>query len=326
MKMRASAVREKHKIVCEQVDVVPPNKDEILVRTAWAAICGSDVHTVHSDVPLAERMANPGNPGHEGIGYLEEGEVPGYKKGDLILTVPYYTSRTGTFCDYVTILPDYTVKVPPADIPLEQLLMAQQFGTTIYALRQLPVDVTGKTVMVVGQGSAGLFFAWSLKRAGATTVIASDKMPARLAISRRFGVDVPVKAGKEAYQAVMDHTNGKGVDYLVEAVGSVEAINESISLVRMHGQVLFYGLPDTKAFIAFNFHDFSRKGLIVNATTNATQEGGMRSFKRALDLILTRQIDMSPLISHVFSLDRIEDAMDHASTCKDNARKICIKF
>ena len=55
---------------------------------------------------------------------------------------------------------------------------------------------------------------------GAATVIASDKMPARLAISRHFGVDVPVEAGDKAYQAVMDHTGGEGVDYLVEAVGN----------------------------------------------------------------------------------------------------------
>ncbi len=326
MKMRASKVYSKHKIVCEQVDVVPPQKDEVLVRTAWAAICGSDVHVVHCDVPLPPRVANPGTPGHEGIGYVEETGLPDYKKGDLLLTIPGYTSRTGTFCDYVTILPRFTVKVPTTDIPLEQVLMAQQFGTTIYSLRQLPVDVVGKTVMVLGQGSAGLFFAWSLKRAGAATVIASDKMPSRLAISRKFGVDVPVKAGKEAHQAVMDHTNGAGVDYLVEAVGTAEAVAESIGLVREAGHALFYGLPDTKALIPFNFHDFQRRRLTINATTHATRDQSMLSFKRALDLILTKQIDMAPLISHVFSVDQIEDAMDHASTYKDNARKVCIKF
>jgi L-iditol 2-dehydrogenase len=326
MKMRASAVRGKHKIVCEHVDVVPPEKGEVFVRTAWAAICGSDVHVIHSEVPLPPRVANPGTPGHEGIGYVEESTVPDYKKGDLLLTIPGYTSRTGTFCDYVTILPRFTVKVPATDVPLEQVLMAQQFGTTIYSLRQVPIDVVGKTVMVMGQGSAGFFFAWSLKRAGAATVIASDKMPARLALSPRFGVDVPVTAGKEAYQAVMDHTKGEGVDYLVEAVGSAEAVAESISLIREAGHGLYYGLPDTKAQIPFNFHDFQRKRLTINATTHATRDQSMISFKRALDLILAKEIDMSPLISHVFNLDRIEDAMDHASTYKDNARKVCIKF
>ena len=136
MRMRASRVLSKHKIVCEQVDVVPPNDDELLVRTAWAAICGSDVHVLHSDVPLPPRVANPGTPGHEGIGYVEESPDPHYKKGELVLTIPGYTARTGTFCDYQTLLSRYTIKVPSTRIPPEQLLMAQQFGTTIYSLRR----------------------------------------------------------------------------------------------------------------------------------------------------------------------------------------------
>ena len=326
MKMRATWVRNKHQIICDQVDVLPPNKDEMLVRTAWAALCGSDVHVVHSDVPLPPRLANPGTPGHEGIGYVEESDDSRYKKGDLVLTIPGYSARTGTFCDYQTLLARYLIKVPPTDIPLEQLLMAQQFGTVIYSLRQLPVDVVGKTVMVMGQGSAGLFFAWSLKRAGAAKVIASDKMPARLAVSRHFGVDVPVKAGKEAYQAVMDHTGGEGVDYLVEAVGNQEALAQSIGLIREGGHGLYFGLPDTKELVPFNFHDFQRRRLTINATTHALRDHSLISFRRALDLIVTRQIDVSPMISHVFSLDQIEQAMDYATTYRDNARKVCLKF
>jgi threonine dehydrogenase-like Zn-dependent dehydrogenase len=326
MKMRATWVRNKHKITCEQVAVVPPHDDELLVRSAWAAICGSDVHVVHSDVPLPPRLANPGTPGHEGIGYVEESNDPSRKKGDLVLTIPGYSARTGTFCDYQTLLTRYTLKIPPTDIQLEQLLMAQQFGTTIYSLRQLPVDVIGKTVMVMGQGSAGLFFAWSLKRAGAAKVIASDKMEARLAVSKHFGVDVPVKAGEQAYQAVMDHTHGEGVDYLVEAVGNQEALAQSISLIREGGHGLYFGLPDTKALVPFNFHDFQRRRLTINATTHALRDHGMSSFQRALDLIVTKQIDVSPMVSHVFKLEDIEKAMQYATTYEDNARKVCIKF
>lgn len=326
MKMRASRVVKQHQIVCEKTDVLEPVAGEALVKTAWAALCGSDVHSVHSDVPFKPHYANPGTPGHEGIGYVEESRIDGYKKGDLILTIPGYQNRTGTFCDYQTILPKYMVKVPETDVPLEQLLMAQQFGTTIYALRQLPVDVVGKTVMVMGQGSAGAFFAWSLKRAGAAKVIASDKSDSRLAMSRHFGVDVPVKAGKDAYQAVMDHTGGKGVDYLVEAVGNSEALAQSIGLIGLDGHGLFFGQPMTTELVPFNFHDFQRRRMTINSHTETLREPNLLSFKYALDLIVSRQIDVSPLISHTFSLDEIEKAMDYASTYKDNARKVCLKF
>jgi L-iditol 2-dehydrogenase len=326
MKMRASHVVGKHHIVCEQVDRLDPVKGEVLVKSAWAAICGSDVHTVHSDIPLPARIAHPGTPGHEGIGYVEDSLVEGYTKGELILTVPGYENRTGTFCDWQVIQPRYMIKVPETDISLPELLMAQQFGTTIYALRQLPVDVVGKTVMVMGQGSAGLFFAWSLKRAGAKTVIASDYNDARLAISKHFGVDVAVKPGQQAFQAVMDHTGGKGVDYLVEAVGNSEALAQSIGMIGIDGHGLFFGQPMTKELVPFNFHDFQRRRMTINSHTETLREPHLLSFKCALDLIVRREIDVSPLLSHTFTMDEIEKAMDYATTYKENARKVCIKF
>jgi threonine dehydrogenase-like Zn-dependent dehydrogenase len=326
MKMRASWVRNKHKIAIEQVDVLPPQKDEVLVRSAWAAICGSDVHVVHADLPLPPRMANPGTPGHEGIGYVEESMAEGYRKGDLVVTIPGYEARTGTFCDYQTSLARYHLKVPKTDLPLEQIMMAQQFGTTIYSMRQVPIDVVGKTVMVMGQGSAGLFFAWSMKRAGAAKVIASDKMPARLAVSKHFGVDVAVEAGDKTLQAVMDHTGGVGADYLIEAVGSAEATLQSIALIREGGHGLYFGLPDTNKPILFNFHDFQRKRLTINSTTHALRDHSMISFQRALDLIVNREIDVAPIVSHRYGIEQIEEAMEVATTYRDEARKVCLKF
>ena len=326
MKMRASHVVGKHRIVCEQVDRLDPVKGEVLVKSEWAAICGSDVHTVHSDIPLPARLAKPGTPGHEGIGYVTDSLADGYAKGDLILTVPGYENRTGTFCDWQVMQPRYMVNVPKTDLPLEQVLMAQQFGTTIYALRQQPLDVVGKTVMVMGQGSAGLFFAWSLKRAGARTVIASDHNDFRLAISKHFGVDVAVKPGKDAMQAVMDHTGGKGVPFLVEAVGNSEALGESIGLIGLDGKGLFFGQPVTKELVPFNFHDFQRRRMVIWSHTETLREPELLSFKYAVDLIVNKEIDVSPLISHTFKMDEIDTAMDYATTYKDNARKVCIKF
>ena len=326
MKMRASWVRNKHKISLEQVDVLPPVEGEVLVRSSWAAICGSDIHVVHADLPLPPRLANPGTPGHEGIGYVEESRAEGYKKGDLVLTIPGYSARTGTFCDYQTSLGRYNLKVPETDLPLEEILMAQQFGTTIYSMRQLPVDVVGKTVMIIGVGTAGLFFAWSMKRAGAAKVIASDKMPARRAIAKHFGVDVAVEAGAQAYQAVMDHTSGEGADYLIEAVGSAEAQLQSIALMREGAHGLYFGLPDSNKPIPFNFHDFQRKRLTLNATTHALRDHTMISFQRALDLIVNKEIDVAPMVSHRYGFEQIEEAMEVATTYRDEARKVCLRF
>jgi L-iditol 2-dehydrogenase len=298
-----------------------------MVETTWAAICGSDLHALHAKVPLPERSTQPGYPGHEGIGVVAESRHPDFKPGDRVLTVPSRPNRTGTFVDLQTIMARFLIHLPETDVPMEQMLMAQQFGTTIFALRQHPVDVVGKTVMVMGQGSAGGFFAYNLKRAGAAKVIVSDKSEARLALSKHFGADLAVRAdGDNVHQAVMDETGGNGVDYLVEAVGSSEALAESIGLIRPQGNGLYFGQPESKELVGFNFHDFQRNRLTINATTGTQLEDGLVSFKRALHLIVSGQIDVSPMISHTFELDKIEEAMQRAHERDDNARKVVIKI
>ncbi|MCZ6558480.1 MAG: zinc-binding dehydrogenase [SAR324 cluster bacterium] len=326
-KMRATRIPEKGKIVCETVDRVPPREGQVVVRTIWAAICGSDLHVLHSEVPLPERASTPGFPGHEGVGVITESRHAGFAEGQRVLTCPSRPNPTGTFVDYQTIDGKFLVPLPDTDVPMEHMLMAQQFGTTIFALRQHPVDVVGKTVIVQGQGSAGWFFAYNLKRAGAARVIVSDLSEARLALSKHFGADLAVRAsGDNVRQAVMDETGGKGVDYLVEAVGNREALAESIGLIRPQGNALYFGQPDSKELVPFNFHDFQRNRLTINATTGTQHEPGLVSFKLALQLIVNGEMDVSPMISHIYELDKIEDAMRRAHLRDDNARKVVIKI
>src|SRR6185437_9104883 len=152
---------------------------EILVRTACASVCGSDLHAVFGGAPA--QPAAPGYPGHESVGEVVESRCPGFEPGDYVLTVPFaidgrclaeFQALPGTAC----------IRLPTASattgVPLSQLLMAQQLGTVIYALGCHPLDVVGKDVAVIGQGSAGAFFTFMLKRFGAARVLVSDKSPA----------------------------------------------------------------------------------------------------------------------------------------------------
>src|SRR5579875_3827242 len=95
-----------------------------------------------------------------------------------------YQALPGSFCVRLT-----------GQVPLSHLLMAQQLGTVIYALRRHPLDLIGQDVAIIGQGSAGAFFTFLLKRAGAARVMVSDKSPARLAYARHLGADLAVLAG-----------------------------------------------------------------------------------------------------------------------------------
>ncbi|HUJ74632.1 MAG TPA: zinc-binding dehydrogenase, partial [bacterium] len=229
--------------------------------------------------------------------------------------------------EYQAIAADKCVPLPAYDGPLEHLLMAQQMGTTIFALRKHPLDVVGKTVLVMGQGSAGNFFAYNLKRAGAAKVIVSDLSEARLAASKYMGADVAVKADPATVlDTVREHTDGQGVDFLVEAVGSKESLLQSVDLLRLGGSMLCFGLPDTDQPVPFNFNNFFRKKLTCYSHYGTQHEPGRVSFKLALDLIARRQIDVSHMISHRLPIEEINRAMRLAYDRSENALKITLSF
>ena len=325
-KMRAARYLEKGRIVCERIPVPPLGDGEVLVRMELAAICGSDLHVVYDDMSSLPQPCPHGYPGHEGVGEVVESRSPLLQPGARVLTCPS-GPYTRCFADYMVLPAIECYALPAYQGSMEHLLMAQQLGTTIFALRQMPADVVGKTVMVMGQGSAGQFLAFNLKRAGAAKVIVSDKVESRLAASSGFGADVALKADPVSVrQAVMAHTGGQGVDYLVDAVGHADAFLQAVELVRQNGQMLWFGLPDTKQPIAFNFYDFFRRKLRAYSTYDAQLEGDGVSFRLALDLIASGQIDVTKMVTHRYSIEQIDKGMRVALDRPDNAGKVVVTF
>jgi threonine dehydrogenase-like Zn-dependent dehydrogenase len=328
-KMKAARLVAAGKIVCEQATAPEPKDGEVLVKSELAAICGSDLHVVyagqgHTPDGSVQYPCPHGYPGHEGLGTVVASKSPTHKVGQKVLCCPIATN-SATFSEYQVLPPSQAIPLPAYNGPLEHLLMAQQLGTTIFALRQNPVDVVGKTVLVMGQGSAGNFFAYNLKRAGAAKVIVSDLSEARLGAAKVFGADVAVKADAETVkQAVMDHTKGQGVDFLVEAVGSRTTLLQTVDLMKPDSTMLYFGLPDSNTPVPWNFQTFFRKRLRAYSTYGAQVEADTVSFKLALHLVATRQIDVASMISHRLPLDDIDKAMRIAQDRSDNALKVLV--
>ena len=90
--------------------------------------------------------------------------------------------------------------------------------------------------------------------------------------------------------------------------------------------MLMFGLPDTTRPVEYNFHDFFRKRLTMHSTYGAQEEPGLVSFRMALELIAGRQIDVAPLVSHVFPIEQIQEALDTAHSRRNNALKVSLEF
>ena len=328
-KMRAGRLVEAGKMVCEAVPLFEPEEGQVVVKNHMAAICGSDLHQVFME-PLGKPTypAEPGWPGHEGVGEVIESRYEHLKVGDMVLTVPGYGFQR-CFADIQTLPGHWCIPLPKCDGSIEDLLMAQQFGTTIYALRRGNMDFVGKTVAVLGQGSAGQFFAWQAKHLGAANVIVSDLSPARLAQSSVFGADIAVHGDDEGHavrEAVMDSTGGKGAHIVIEAVGRKETILQAIDIAAPFATVVFFGLPDSFAPVPFSYNKFFMKQLTMYGVVGAQAEEDLSSFHKALDWIARGQIDVTKMVSHRLSLEQIDQAMLLAHERDEDALKVTLTF
>ena len=297
----------------DEIQIPNPEPGKVLVKTALASICGSDLHIVNMGWNAYEFPLPHGYPGHEGVGEVLDGGGTGFGAGDLVLTAPNIWGSK-TFAGYQLIDPQ------------AHLLMAQQLGTVVFGTRKLP-SLVGQTVVIMGQGSVGLFHDFMLRRIGAHRIIAIEPVKERLAHGVRMGVDEAVDVtGQEATDAIMDLTNGEGADLVVEAVGSTATFNQSLQLVRPLGRVAVFGLPDTMEPIPFDWDTFFRKRLDLHTVFGAQDEPGLPAFQLATDFIKNGEIDMEPFVTHQYPIERVQDAFNLASSREDGALKVSLTF
>ena len=279
--MPAAIATELKQIRCDEVPVPEPAPGLVLVKTRLASICGSDLHIVYMGWNAHEFPLAPGYPGHEGVGEVVDGGGTEFEPGDLVLTVPNIW-ESKVFAGYQLVRPQFLLKLP-RDVPEAHLLMAQQLGTVVFGCRKLPTLI-GKTVAIIGQGSVGLFHDFMLRRVGAHRIIGIEPIPERLAAGKAMGIDDAIDVtGRRATEAVLDLTNGEGADLVIEAVGSVETLNQTLQMVRPLGRVAVFGLPPTMERVPFDWDTFFRKRLDLHTVFGAQDEPGLPAFQLSVD-------------------------------------------
>ncbi len=322
--MPAALATGLEQIRCDEAPIPEPTPGKVLVKTSLASICGSDLHIVYMGWNVHEFPLPHGYPGHEGLGEVIYGGGTEFSPGDLVLTAPnIWGSRT--FAEYQLIEPHFLLKLP-RDVPESHLLMAQQLGTVVFGCRRLP-SLIGQTVVVVGQGSVGLFHDFMLRRLGAHRIIGIEPVAERLAAGRAMGIDEAVDVtGRRATEAVLDLTNGEGADLVIEAVGSVETFNQTLQLAKPLGRIAAFGLPPTMERVPFDWDTFFRKRLDMHTVFGAQDEPGLPAFQIAVDYIARGDIDMSPFVTHQFPITRVQEAFDLAHSKEDGALKVSLTF
>jgi L-iditol 2-dehydrogenase len=323
--MRAAIAVERGVVRCDQVEVPHPNAGEVLVRTRAASICGSDLHMVNTGWAMHAFPAMAGHPGHEAVGEVVESKSDRFSVGDIVLTTPHiWNSRC--FADYQVVDDAHVLKLDPG-VDLDTVTLAQQLGTVVYAAKRLPNTLEGQTCLVVGQGSAGLFWDFTLRDLGAEKIISIEPLEWRRELGGAYGVDQSIDViGDAAVEAVKDLTNGAGADLVIEAVGTTPTLSQAFHLVRNEGQVVLFGLPESEDPVPFDYSQMFKSRADVFTVLGSQDEPGLKSYREAARLISSGEIDVEPIISHRVNISEIDRAFSIANDRIDGAVKVGITF
>ncbi|MGQ9730539.1 MAG: NAD(P)-dependent alcohol dehydrogenase, partial [Candidatus Zipacnadales bacterium] len=259
--MLAAVLHKAHDLRLEQVPVPQIEKpDEVLVKIGAVGVCGSDVHFLERGRIGTFVVEQPVILGHEAAGIVEAvgPEVTTLKPGDRVAIEPgrpcrrceychrgeynlcvamYFLAAPpvhGAFCEYLVWPADFLFLLPE-NVSLAEGAMCEPLSVGMWAAARAGVG-PGDSVAVLGAGPIGLTALQAAAYYGATTIIVTDFVRSRLEAAQRLGATHVVNLNEvQTRGAVMEITNGRGVDVSFECAGAVPSAQDCIHITRAGG-------------------------------------------------------------------------------------------
>lgn len=221
----------------------------------------------------------------------------------------------GAYAEYIKV-PSRMVFVNMQEIPshvsYEEAAVTEPLACVLHGVEEAEVKL-GDTVAIIGAGPIGLLHLLTAKKLGVEKTIVIDLVEERLSFAEKIGADETVNASKtDAINAVKQLTHGYGADVAIEAIGLPATWEQALKLVRKGGTVLEFGGCPPGTEIRLNAELLHYGEVKVLGTFHTTP----LHFRRALDLIASRTIDVRPLITKKMRLEEIKEAFDVLATSK----------
>jgi S-(hydroxymethyl)glutathione dehydrogenase/alcohol dehydrogenase len=332
-------------LVIEDLQVDQPGPREVLIRTASAGVCHSDLHFMegHNFVPT------PTVAGHEAAGVVEAvgSDVAYVKPGDHVVTCtsifcgecaaclsghsslcrnkpgrtaadrPALTlhgkpinqlGALGAFAEQMLVHERAVVKIPD-DIPLDRAaLVGCAVLTGVGAVFNTAKVAPGSTVAVLGCGGVGLNCVQGAVLAGATRIIAVDRLENKLKLAEQFGATDLVDASTtDPVETVKELTNG-GVDYSFEVIGLKPTMEQAFQMLRLGGTATIAGIAPQGTKLEIDAGDLRAERHIQGCSM------GSNHFRidipRLLEYYRQGRLKLDELISNRVDLSQINQAYE----------------
>jgi len=345
--MRAGVYRGKGVVRVEEVPVPELGDGEVLIKVACCGICGTDIkkifhayveppqilgHEVAGTVVAVGRGVSKWKPGDRVMSFHH---IPCgtcfYCKKRLFSQCPRYkttgltggfTPNGGGFAEYVKAMPwvaERGIVDLPAGVGFEQATFIEPVNTIVKAIQKARV-AAGETVLVIGCGPVGLLLLMVSHLEGAK-LYTSDPMAERRSKSLQLGASASFDPGSgKLVQEIKARTEGRGADAVLVAVPHPAVVVEALAAARPGGRVLLFAANDPVTRIEF-----------PAAAVGIDEKEILGSYSAAVDiqepaaaLVLSGKLPVMELVTHRFSLDRIQEGLDLAARPTAESLKILI--
>lgn len=340
-------VLEKNKFLKYKEMPLPKKRYEksYLVRVVAAGICGSDLHRAFGGGAYHYPLVM----GHEFSGIIDKVfKGATYKEGDNVAIFPLIPCRECTSCqtgDYAQCIDyDYLgsrsdggfaqyVYVPEANlfpvpgyIDMLHAALTEPAAVALHGVRKLNIS-PGSTGVVYGGGFVGNVAAQWMKIRGAREVIIVDIDEKKLEIAEDMEF-IPLNPKKEdPIEFIFSHTNKNGADFAIEACGLPLTFLQSIKSVKNFGEVVFMG--NISGIFEIGEKDFSnilRKEIKIYGTWNSKKTPNGNDDWSAVLKYMDRELQISPLISHVPEISEGKEILDRLNGKKEFFNRVVFKI
>jgi L-iditol 2-dehydrogenase len=321
------------------------NDDDVLLRTAVAGLCGSDLHYFITDQIGNEAVPYPAIVGHECSAVVEAvgPAVKHFKAGARVVVEPTIScgncdqcrsgrphtcrkveflghpgERSGCLAEFF-VMPERNLFPIPETMTMMEAMLAEPLSIALHA-RALARGMLGPSIGVLGTGPIGLLLIQVLKTEGHGDIYATDRSEARAAAATTAGATWT--GNPDHVDVVFEILKQKplGLDAVFEVSGDPAAIEQAVQLVKPGGWIFQIGIPLTDR-VSYPIAKLRRKEIAIR---NVRRQN--RCLKRGLLLIESKHLDVAWLSTHKFKIEDAEEAFATAADRTDGVLKASIVF
>jgi len=315
--------------------------DDILIRTAYAGVCGSDLHAFKGKHPFRKP---PVILGHELAGTVVEcGDgVRGVHPGDRVTVMPLVSCGAcrlcrlgreniclnkqvpgagawlGSFAEFTLAKASVVYKLGDAT-PFDLGVLAEPLAVGVHAVQRQARVEPGSRVLVLGGGTIGILTALAARAAGAGDLVTTDLFEFNLALTRALCGAETIHVGRTGWEDDLTRAYPDKFDVTFLCSGAPATVGQAVRLTRRGGRIIVTGLflePVPVDLTAVTLGELEVLG---------SQIYDHRDFRAAVDWIDAGRFNFRRLLTHVLPLERAQDALTILANRTEDAVKILLQ-